>query len=199
MTIRRSGACLVAAVALALPAAGCAHDERTGGAASAPAPTSSAPVAAAEPTAPAPEPTAPGPQATVPTSGVPAPPASASARPGAGAGRAVDPAPTTTRPIRLDDEQHVTDTPSCRPEVLLAATRAAVSGQTVQDVAVFACRNGYARLMAVAPQPAEIPDGQMFLHQEAKGWRVVARTSAATDCGDTGLNAAVQTACAGLA
>ncbi|MGC4815221.1 hypothetical protein ACLQ29_32325 [Micromonospora sp. DT228] len=191
MTIRRSGACLVAAVALALPAAGCAHDARTGGAASAPVPSSSAPVVS-------PEPAAPGPQTTVTTSGVPAPPASASARPGTGAGRAVDPAPTKTGPIRLDDEQHVTDTPSCRPEVLLAATRAAVSGQTVQDVAVFSCRNGYARLMAVAPQPAEIPDGQMFLHQDAKGWRVVARASAATDCGDTGLQAAVQTACAGL-
>ncbi|MET8040443.1 hypothetical protein ABZU25_06205 [Micromonospora sp. NPDC005215] len=192
MTIRRSGACLVAAVALALPAAGCAHDERTGGAAGAPAPTSSELVAA-------PEATAPGPQATATTSGVPAPPASASARPGAGAGRAVDPAPTTTGPIRLDDEQHVTDTPSCRPEVLLAATKAALTGQTVQDVAVFSCRNGYARLMAVAPPPAEIPDGQVFLHQDAKGWRVVARASAATDCGDTSLTAAVQTACAGLA
>ncbi|MEU4475266.1 hypothetical protein [Micromonospora sp. NPDC023888] len=191
MTIRRSGACLVAAVALALPVAGCAHDERTGGAASVPAPASSGSVAA-------PEPTAPGAQATATTSGVPAPPASASARPGTGGGRAADPAPTSTRPLRLDDE-HVTDTPSCRPEVLLAAARAALSGQSVQDVAVFSCRNGYARLMAVAPQPAEIPDGQMFLHEDAKGWRVVARTSAATDCGDTGLNAAIQTACAGLA
>ncbi|GAB3943019.1 hypothetical protein [Micromonospora vulcania] len=192
MTIRRSGAYLVVAVALALSVAGCAHDERTGGAASAPAPTSSGPVAV-------PQPTPSGPQATATTAGVPAPPASASARPGAGAGRAVDPAPTTTRPKRLDD-QHVTDnTPSCRPEALLPATRAALSGQTVQDVAVFACRNGYARLMAVAPQSAEIPDGQVFLHQDAKGWRVVARTSAATDCGDTGLSAAVQTACAGLA
>ncbi|MEU8212161.1 hypothetical protein AB0B85_23540 [Micromonospora sp. NPDC049044] len=190
MTIRRSGAYLVVAVALALPAAGCAHEERTGGAASAPTPTSNGPVAA-------PEPTVSGSPATAPTSSVPAPPASAPARPGAGAGRAVDPAPTTAKPIRLDD-QHVTDTPSCRPEVLLATTRAALSGQTVQDVAVFSCRNGYARLMAVAPQ-GEIPDGQVFLHQDAKGWQVVARTSAATDCGDTGLSAAIQTACAGLA
>ncbi|WP_433126423.1 hypothetical protein ACQPWW_27065 [Micromonospora sp. CA-240977] len=189
MTIRRGGVCLVAAVALALPAAGCAHDERTGGAANAPTPTS--PVAA-------PEPTAPGPQTTATTSGVPAPPASASARPGAGAGRAVDPAPTTTGPSGPDDRP-VADTPSCRPEALLAATKAALTGQTVQDVAVFSCRNGYARLRAVAPQPAEIPDSQVFLHQDAKGWRVVARASAATDCGDTGLSAAVQTACAGLA
>lgn len=197
MTIRRSSAYLVVAVALALPAAGCAHADRTGAAAGGPAPASSGPAAAPDPAG-----IAVGPQAAPTTSGVPAPPAPApdAARPGTGAGRAVDPAPAATGPTRLAALPTTDTDPSCRPPVLLEATGTALNGQTVDDVQVLGCRNGFARLMAIAPQSAEISGGdQVFLRKDTKGWRVVGRTSASTDCGDPGLITAVRAVCTGLA
>ncbi|GAA2186859.1 hypothetical protein [Micromonospora lupini] len=197
MTIRRSSAYLVVAVALALPAAGCAHPDRTGATAGGPAPASSGSAAAPDPAG-----IAVGPQATPTTSGVPTPPAPVpdAARPGTGAGRAADPAPAASRPTRLAALPTTDTDPSCRPPVLLEATGAALNGQTVDDVQVLGCRNGFARLMAIAPKSAEIPGGdQVFLRKDTKGWRVVGRTSASTDCGDPGLVTAVRAVCTGLA
>ncbi|MEV1016119.1 MULTISPECIES: hypothetical protein [unclassified Micromonospora] len=197
MTIRRSSAYLVVAVALALPAAGCAHADRAGAAAGGPAPALSGPTAAPDPAG-----TAVGPQATPTTLGVPAPPASAPdpARPGTESGRTVDPASAATGPARLAALPSTDTDPSCRPPVLLEATGAALNGQSVTDVQVLGCRNGFARLMAIAPQSASIPGGdQVFLRKDTKGWRVVGRTSASTDCGDPGLVTAVRAVCAGLA
>ncbi|WP_433119211.1 hypothetical protein [Micromonospora sp. CA-246542] len=197
MTIRRSSAYLVVAVAVALSAAGCAHAERTGVAAGRPASASSGPAAAPDPAG-----TAVGPQATPTTSGVPAPPAPASdaASSGTGAGRAADPASAATGSTRLAALPTTDTDPSCRPPVLLEATGAALNGQSVDDVQVLGCRNGFARLMAIAPQSAPIPGGgQVFLRKDTKGWQVVGRTSASTDCGDPGLVTAVRAVCTGLA
>lgn len=197
MTIRRSSAYLMVAVALALPAAGCAHAERTGAAGGRPAPASSGPVATPEPAG-----IAVGPQAAPTTSGVPAPPAPApdAARPGTGAGQAVDPAPAASAPTRLAALPSTDTDPSCRPPVLLEATGAALNGQAVDDVQVLGCRNGFARLMAIAPRSASIAGGdQVFLRKDTRGWQVVGRTSASTDCGDPGLTTAVRSVCAGLA
>ncbi|MEU1590627.1 hypothetical protein [Micromonospora sp. NPDC005710] len=197
MTIRRSSAYLVVVVALALPTAGCAHAERTGATAGRPAPASSGPA-----TAPDPAGITVGPQATPTTSGVPAPsaPAPEAAPPGTGAGPAADSAAAAGGPTRLAALPTTDTDPSCRPPVLLEATGATLDGQAVEDVQVLGCRNGFARLMATAAQSAPIPGGdQVFLRKDTKGWRVVGRTSASTDCGDPGLTTAVRAVCAGLA
>ncbi|MBY8875862.1 hypothetical protein K7640_28945, partial [Micromonospora sp. PLK6-60] len=90
--------------------------------------------------------------------------------------------------------------PACRPPVLLEATAAALGAPTVTQVEVLGCRNGSARLFAIAGESTTRPGGnQVFLRLDQRLWKVVARTPAATDCGDPGLAPAVTTVCAALA
>ncbi|MEV4620839.1 hypothetical protein AB0J74_19285 [Asanoa sp. NPDC049573] len=67
-------------------------------------------------------------------------------------------------------------------------------------VEVFACRNGFARLVATGAGSTELSGGnQVFLRLDNnRRWQVVARTPAATDCGDSSATAGMKAVCAGL-
>lgn len=176
MTTRCRSKLLVLAVALAAGAAGCAHADRTGGAvAAAPAPVASATGGVYE---------------AVPATGRPE---VASAGTAAPAPSATAPAPLTASPSPADSD------PACRPPVLLEATSAALGTATVAQVDVLGCRNGFARLFAIAAHNTEIPGGnQVFLRLDKGRWRIAGRTSAGTDCGDPDLTAEIRAVCDGL-
>jgi hypothetical protein len=184
MTIRRSSGLLALVVGLVTGAAGCAHADRSGRTA-----------------LPAPVPTA---SATDGSGAVPTDGTGVAATASAGAGKPTAPvgapAPSATKPTRLAALPSQTDSdPSCRPPVLLEATSAALRAATVAQVEVLSCRNGFARLFAVAAQHTEIPGGnQVFLRLDKGVWRVAGRTSAGSDCGDPGLAAEIRAVCAGL-
>ncbi|MER7894508.1 hypothetical protein ABTX15_32450 [Micromonospora sp. NPDC094482] len=110
------------------------------------------------------------------------------------------PSPPATQSARPAALPPATDTdPACRSTTLLAATDAALNAEAVAQVEVLACRNGFARLLAIAPGQAETSDGsQVFLRSDNSVWQVVGRASAGTDCGDPGLSKQIRMVCEGL-
>ncbi|MDG4825009.1 hypothetical protein O7635_24435 [Asanoa sp. WMMD1127] len=70
----------------------------------------------------------------------------------------------------------------------------------MNGVEVFACRNGFARLIATVASSTELAGGnQVFLRRDGdRQWRVVARAPASVDCGDASVTVEMKAVCAGL-
>ncbi|SBT45829.1 hypothetical protein [Micromonospora auratinigra] len=124
---------------------------------------------------------------------------------GTGSGGPPAAAPAASgRPTRLADlPPAVAATADCAAPVLTRAASTVLdrpaSGPALARVSVFACRNGFARVLAVAEgSTADVSGMQLFLRFEGGTWRLAGQTGPAGECGDPNLPSAVVAVCAGL-